>query len=119
MWIAKEKSLSSLSIQCSSLKILGFWNEKKINLERDNLPRDEAINLAIKYFGCTKVDAEFIVAITRGEIKGDCVNIDDMTDSERQYFGISQSKKNIPPDKLSLVILLLTFCPPSILSILI
>lgn len=56
----------------------GTWMTKKTRLDLVTIPRDEAIDLVMKYYGFDRGHASFIVAMERGEVKGDVVIVDEV-----------------------------------------
>jgi hypothetical protein len=51
--------------------------EEIIKLDLVNTPREKAIDLVMEYYGVDRCEASFIVALERGETKGDMIIIED------------------------------------------
>lgn len=64
--------------------------ELKIGSEIDwvNMPREEAILLAMKLFNFDRAYAGFYVSLAKGEIKGDVIDADTATEKEKEIFGL-------------------------------
>ncbi len=49
-------------------------------IDLNKLPREEAVEKTMKILGFSKSDAEFYIAMGRGEVDGDLVKIDSLED---------------------------------------
>ena len=58
-------------------------------IDLNKLPREEAIEKAMKILGFSRSDAEFYIAMGRGEVDGDIIKVDDEKD-------IQEDPKNKP-----------------------
>ena len=52
-------------------------------IDLNKLPREEAVEKAMKILGFSKSDAEFYIAMSRGEVDGDLVKIDSLEDIQQ------------------------------------
>jgi len=51
-------------------------------IDMSKLPRDKAVTAAMELFGFVRSDAEFYVAVSRGEVESDVIQLDDTEDGE-------------------------------------
>ena len=58
--------------------------DEVINIDWQNMPREELKKLIMKSFGFNETEANFHIALARGEKRGDIISIDE-NDTPRPY----------------------------------